>query len=300
MSIETKGESKLFAAPMRNASRRRQGCAERAQSILMPQRMQRPKLGQHFLASPTAQAAIADALGDVAQRTVVEIGPGRGAITALMAARAQRLIAIELDRDLAPRLRQQFADRPSVEIVTQDILAIDFSALRGNEGEKLLVVGNLPYYITSDILLRLFRYHAIIDRAVIMIQREVADRIAAHPGSSDYGILSATTQMYACVETLLTLPPTAFSPPPQVHSTVLRLTMAPRFEELQVAPEEFLAFVRTCFAQKRKMLAKNLRNAGHDAAAIAAAFESCQISPQARAEEVDLEKIACVFRALPR
>ncbi|MGC2300162.1 MAG: 16S rRNA (adenine(1518)-N(6)/adenine(1519)-N(6))-dimethyltransferase RsmA [Acidobacteriaceae bacterium] len=267
---------------------------------MMPQRLQRPKLGQHFLASPTAQAAIADALGDVAQRTVVEIGPGPGAITSLVASRAQRLIAIELDRDLAARLREQFAERPSVEILEADVLATDFSALRGNEKEKLLVVGNLPYYITSDILLRLFRYHAVIERAVVMIQREVADRIAAHPGSSDYGILSATTQMYARVETLLTLPPAAFSPPPQVHSTVLRLTMAPRFEELQVAPEEFLSFVRTCFAQKRKMLAKNLRNAGHNTAAIAAAFDSCQISPQARAEEVNLPNMACLIRALAK
>jgi 16S rRNA (adenine1518-N6/adenine1519-N6)-dimethyltransferase len=299
-SVGTKGESKLFATTMRKALRRRHGCAERAQSILMPQRLQRPKLGQHFLVSPTAQAAIADALGDVAHRTVIEIGPGRGAITALLAARAPRLLAIELDHDLAARLRQQFADRPSIEILEQDVLATDFAALRGTKAERLQIVGNLPYYITSDILLRLFRYHAVIDRAVVMIQREVADRIAAHPGSSDYGILSATTQMYARVETLLTLPPAAFSPPPQVHSTVLRLTMAPRFDELQVPPEEFLAFVRTCFAQKRKMLAKNLRNAGHDRAAIAAAFVSCQISPQARAEEVDLPKMACMFRALTK
>jgi 16S rRNA (adenine1518-N6/adenine1519-N6)-dimethyltransferase len=299
-SVGTKGESKLFTPPMRKASRRRHDCAERAQSILMPQRLQRPKLGQHFLVSPTAQAAIADALGDVAQRTVVEIGPGPGAITSLVASRAQRLIAIELDHDLAARLRQQFADRPSVEILEADVLATDFAALRGTEAEKLQIVGNLPYYITSDILLRLFRYHPVIDRAVVMIQREVANRIAAHPGSSDYGILSATTQMYARVETLLTLPPAAFSPPPQVHSTVLRLTIAPRFDELQVAPDEFLAFVRTCFAQKRKMLAKNLRNAGYDTAAIAAAFESCGISPQARAEEVDLSKMACMFRAVQR
>jgi 16S rRNA (adenine1518-N6/adenine1519-N6)-dimethyltransferase len=131
-----------------------------------------------------------------------------------------------------------------------------------------------------------------------MIQREVAIRIAAHPGSSDYGVLSATTRMYARVESLLTLPPEAFSPRPQVHSTVLRLTMAPRFEELQVAPDEFLAFIRSSFAQKRKMLAKNLRNAGFDARAIPPALESCQISPQARAEEVDLTRMACLFHAL--
>ena len=259
---------------------------------------QKPKLGQNFLVSPAAQAAIADALGDVSRRTVVEIGPGRGAITALLASRARRLVAIELDRNLAASLRDQFANRASVEILEQNILAIDFAALRGADEEKLLIVGNLPYYITSDILLRLFRFHASIERAVVMIQREVAARLAAHPGTSDYGILSATTLMYAHVESLLTLPPEAFSPPPQVHSTVLRLTLAPRFDELQVTPDEFLPFIRSCFAQKRKMLSRNLRNAGFDAQAIPPTLESCGISPQSRAEEVDVRKMACLFHAL--
>lgn len=275
----------------------------------MPRRQERPKLGQNFLVSPSAQTAIVDALGDLTHRTVVEIGPGRGAITALLAARAHRLIAIELDRGLAPHLREQFAAQPSVEILQQDVLTTDFAALRrshsspdavdpdpNSQPDKLLVVGNLPYYITSDILFHLFHSSAYIERAVIMIQREVADRLAASPGTSDYGILSATTQMYARVEKLMTLAPEAFSPPPQVHSTVLRLTMAPRFAELQVHPDAFLAFIRTCFAQKRKMLAKNLRNAGYDPATIAAAFESCRISPQVRAEELPLDAMAQLFR----
>jgi len=264
----------------------------------MQRRAERPRLGQNFLVSVTAQAAIADALGDVADRTVVEIGPGRGAITALLAARARRLVAIELDRQLAARLREQFAGRASVEVLEQDALAADFAALRGEDADKLLVVGNLPYYITSDILLRLFRFHAVVERAVVMIQREVADRVAAHPGTSDYGVLSATAQMYARVEKLMTLPPSAFSPAPQVHSTVVRLTMAPRFEELAVEPEGFLPFVRSCFAQKRKMLGKNLRNAGFEAGAIAAGLEACGISAQARAEVVDLEKMACLWQRL--
>ncbi len=266
---------------------------------------QRPKLGQNFLVSATAQAAIMDALGDVAQRTVVEIGPGRGAITALLASRARRLVAIELDGELAARLRDQFAGRGSVEVLEQDVLETDFAALRERGGrnadgpaEKVLVVGNLPYYITSDILLRLFRFSGAVERAVVMMQREVADRVAAGPGTRDYGVLSVTAQMYARVERLLTLPPGAFSPPPQVHSTVVRLTMAPRFEELGVEAEGFLAFARSCFAQKRKMLAKNLRNAGFAAGAIAAAMEGCGIAATARAEEVGLEAMAGLFRRL--
>jgi 16S rRNA (adenine1518-N6/adenine1519-N6)-dimethyltransferase len=264
----------------------------------MPQRRERPRLGQNFLVDSTAQTAIVDALGDASNRTVVEIGPGRGALTALLAGRARWLVTIELDRELAGRLREQFADRVSVEVLERDVLGTDFAALRGVDGEKLLVVGNLPYYITSDILLRLFQFEAVVERAVLMMQREVADRVAAHPGTSDYGVLSATTQMYARVEKLMTLPPTAFSPPPQVHSTVVRLTMAPRFDELGVEAGGFLPFVRSCFAQKRKMLGKNLRNAGYEAGAIAAGFAGCGISSQVRAEAVGLEGMACLFRRL--
>jgi 16S rRNA (adenine1518-N6/adenine1519-N6)-dimethyltransferase len=274
----------------------------------MSQPLQRPKLGQNFLVSPTAQTNIADALGDLARRTVVEIGPGRGAITQILARRAQRLIAIELDRELAPFLQEQFASQPNVTVLQQDILRTDFSAppIAGSAGEKLLVVGNLPYYITSDILLHLFAAHAVIGRAVIMVQREVADRIAATPGHSEYGLLSATTQLYARVEKLMTLPPSAFSPPPRVHSTVLRLTMAPRFQELQLAaPPDgadgltcFIAFLRTCFAQKRKTLANNLRAAGHDPAGIAPALAACCIAPQSRAEQLDLQQMARLYRQL--
>jgi len=261
-------------------------------------RLERPRLGQNFLVSLTARSAIVDALGDISGRTVVEIGPGRGALTAVLAGRARRLITIELDRELAGRLREQFAGRASVEVLQQDVLETDFAALRGDGEERLLVLGNLPYYITSDILLRLFQFEAVVERAVLMVQREVAERVAAHPGTSDYGVLSATTQMYARVEKLMTLPPAAFSPPPQVHSTVVRLTMAPRFEELGVGAEGFLPFVRSCFAQKRKMLGKNLRNAGYEAEAIAAGFAVCGIAASVRAEAVELEGMACLFRRL--
>jgi 16S rRNA (adenine1518-N6/adenine1519-N6)-dimethyltransferase len=259
---------------------------------------QRPKLGQNFLISPTAQTAIADALGDVSHRTVVEIGPGRGAITAIVGRRAQRLIAIELDSALAAHLQADFADRPSVSILNQNILATDLASLRSGPDDKLLIIGNLPYYITSDILLHLFAAHQHIERAVLMIQREVADRVAAQPGSRDYGLLSVSAQLYARVEKLFTLPPGAFSPPPQVHSTVLRLQLAPRFDELQVDPNSFLAFVRKAFAQKRKTLANNLRAAGYQPAAVTVALAACGIPPQTRAEQIDLPTLAQLFRVV--
>ncbi|MBV8630818.1 MAG: ribosomal RNA small subunit methyltransferase A [Silvibacterium sp.] len=257
----------------------------------------KPKLGQNFLVDPAACVAIADALGNVSAQTVVEIGPGRGAITEILARRVKRLVAIELDRELAPRLRTQFAETPSVEIIEADVLTVDLASLREGE-EKLAVVGNLPYYITSDILLRLFEFHDVISRAVVMIQREVADRVAASPGTRDYGLLSATAQLYARLERVLTLPPEAFLPPPEVHSTVLRLTMRPRFAEFGVDPEPFIEFLKAGFAQKRKTLAKNLRAAGYDSARLAAALPAAAISPLARAEEIELERMAALWKNL--
>ncbi len=197
---------------------------------------------------------------------------------------------------MAASLKQRFAGS-RVEVIEQDILTVDLASFR-DDGEKLLVVGNLPYYITSDILLHLFRYHDAISRAVVMMQREVADRVAAEPGSRDYGLLSATTQLYARVEKLMTLPPGAFSPPPQVHSSVLRLTFAPRFVELGVDAEGFIPFLRLCFAQKRKTLMNNLRAAGLEASRITTAAEAAAISPQARAEAIPLQEMAKLYRAL--
>ncbi len=256
----------------------------------------KPKLGQNFLSDPAAAIAIVDALGNLTNRTVVEIGPGAGAITEILATRARRLIAIELDRSLAAHLSEQF---PGIEVLETDILTVDLSALRNGE-EKLRVVGNLPYYITSPILSHLFQHHAAIETAVVMMQREVADRVAASPGSRDYGVLSATAQLYTRIERVLDLPPSAFMPPPEVHSTVLRLTMRPRFAELGIAPEAFLVFLRQSFAQKRKMLAKNLRAAGFDPGRIMQALQESGIAPTARAEEIDLERMAALWRNLTR
>jgi 16S rRNA (adenine1518-N6/adenine1519-N6)-dimethyltransferase len=259
----------------------------------------KPKLGQNFLVDDAARHAIVDSLGDLGERTVIEIGPGHGAITSILASRCRRLIAIEVDRALAAELRFQFRAQSQVEIVEADVLAVDLDALIP-QGETADVVGNLPYYITSEILLRLFAAGArgVLARAIVMMQREVADRLAASPGVRDYGLLSATAQMNARVETLFTLPPTAFSPPPDVFSTVLRLEFAPRFEELGVDAAGFDAFLRTCFAQKRKTLVNNLRSAGYTPEEIHAAWPA-EIPALARAESLALEPMARLYRALP-
>jgi 16S rRNA (adenine1518-N6/adenine1519-N6)-dimethyltransferase len=273
-----------------------------------PRRARKPKLGQHFLVDHSAAGKIVEALGDVSQGTVLEIGPGRGIITSLLAPRTRRVIAIELDRVLAAQLRMKFALRPNVEIIEGDILAIDFSTLFGPKPgsmrpgidfkpEPVRVVGNLPYYITSDILLRLFAHRQYFETIVIMLQREVAERLAAAPGSSDYGLLSATAQLYARVDSLFTLPPGAFSPPPKVHSTVVRLTLAPRIESLRVAEKEFINFLKLSFGQKRKTLWNNLKTQ-YAPDVLRSALDKTAVKPTVRAEALSLEKSAALFRAL--
>jgi 16S rRNA (adenine1518-N6/adenine1519-N6)-dimethyltransferase len=258
----------------------------------------KPRLGQNFLADPSAAMAIVEALGDISAATVLEIGPGKGAITRLLAARAGRLVAVELDGALAQELRRQYPSTSNVEVLEQDILATDLRRLVRSPAEKLIVVGNLPYYITSPILLYLFDHHQSVERAIVMVQREVADRIAAQPGSRDYGLLSATTQLYARVDNLFTLPPGAFSPPPEVYSSVLRLTFEPRYQRLGVDPAEFVSFLKQSFAQKRKTLANNLRFAGFSSSRIADPFGEAGLSPGIRAEALPLEAAAALFLAL--
>ena len=268
----------------------------------------KPKLGQHFLNSEDSAARIVEALGDISQSTVLEIGPGRGILTSLLAKRARRLIAVELDRVLAAQLRLKFGMARNVEIIEADVLAIDFDSLFGPKPglgrpgieikpDPVKVVGNLPYYITSDILLRLFEFSKYFESIVILVQKEVADRIAAEPGGRDYGVLSATAQLYARVENLFTLPPAAFAPPPKVHSTVLRLTIDPQQENLGVAGDGFIDFLRLSFGQKRKTLWNNLKTK-YEEARLKRALAQARVKPTARAETLTLEQSAAVYRNL--
>src|SRR5579859_3759436 len=268
----------------------------------------KPKLGQHFLASEEMAVRIVDAVGDTSQYTVLEIGPGRGMLTSLLAKNTRRLIAVELDRVLAAQLRLKFGMSRNVEIIEADVLAIDFDSLFGPKPglgrpgielkpQPVKVVGNLPYYITSDILLRLFAFSKYFESIVIMVQKEVADRIAAEPGGRDYGMLSATTQLYAQVEKLFTLPPGAFVPPPKVHSTVLRLTIDPQQEKLGVVGDGFIDFLRLSFGQKRKTLWNNLKTK-YEGPELKRALAEAKVKPTARAETLRIEESATIYRAL--
>jgi 16S rRNA (adenine1518-N6/adenine1519-N6)-dimethyltransferase len=304
----------------------RQPCTRAELSVYMPKEKRvnvpkvvstrrpqlKPKLGQHFLASESFALQIVDALGDISQNTVLEIGPGRGVLTSLLAKRARRLIAVELDRVLAAQLRLRFGMFPNVEVIEADILSIDFDSLFGPKPglrrpgiefkpTPAKVIGNLPYYITSDILLRLFEYSKYFETLVILVQREVADRIAAEPGGRDYGLLSATAQLHARVEKLFTLPPTAFAPPPQVHSAALRLTIAPRDQQLGLDTigfkDGFIDFLKLSFGQKRKTLWNNLKSA-YAEPRLRAALSQARVKPAARAETLSLDESAALYRAL--
>lgn len=213
------------------------------------------RLGQHFLNDERVLAGIADALDLRGDETVVEIGPGRGALTRHLAGRARRLVLIELDRALAANLRAEFADDPTVEIVEADVLEADIAELAGG---PYVLVGNVPYYITTPII-----FHALKPpmplRAVFLVQKEVAERMAANADDEEYGALSVTIQALTEPELLLHVPPSAFIPAPKVHSAVVRLR--PRSTPL-VPPETapgFQAFVQSFFGMRRKQLGTIVR-----------------------------------------
>ncbi|PSH05799.1 MAG: ribosomal RNA small subunit methyltransferase A [Acidobacteria bacterium] len=270
----------------------------------------KPKLGQNFLVDLDAMQRIVDALGDISAKTVVEIGPGEAALTELLAKRAGRLIAVELDRVLAAQLRMRFSQKPNVEILEADILQVELGTVLGSTPGplrdlrptgliKTQVVGNLPYYITSDILLKLFSACDRIETLVLMVQKEVADRVAAAPGTRDYGLLSATAQMYGTVEKLFELGPESFDPPPKVRSAVFRMVMKPRFDELKVDESGFVRFLKIMFAQKRKTVSNNLKLA-YDKNDASDALIRAEIAPATRAEAISLEGMARLYRELSK
>src|SRR5260370_2237880 len=280
---------------------------------MKPTGAKKAPVGQNVLNDPSAARKIVYALGNIETATVIEIGPGRGVLTDLLASRAGRLIAIELDRVMSAQLRMKYSQQNNVEIIEGNVLRVDFANVVRRKPGPLLnqgpqaqsdetlakahIIGNLPYYITSDILLHLFRYHNYLETIVIMVQREVAERIAAKPGNRDYGLLSATAQLYAKVEKLFTLPPGAFSPAPKVHSTVLRIVVAPQLATLRIEEDPFIDFLKLIFAQKRKTLLNNLRNR-YDGAIVRRALLETKIRPDVRAEALDLKQTAGVFRRL--
>ena len=260
--------------------------------------MARQPLGQHFLADASWRERILRALGAGGEDVWLEIGAGHGEMTRELARFARRVMAIELDPRLVEKLREFAREAPQVEVVAADVLTLDLAQLAG---ARFKVYGNLPYYITSPILQRLFQQVDQIDLIAVVVQLEVAARLVARAGRREYGYLSALTQFYTQPEILLRIPPAAFRPRPRVASALVR--MRPPGERARLAglaagdEARFLQFIQRCFAQKRKTLRNNLR-AIASVERVEAALEVAGIARDARAEQLSLTQFAEVYRQL--
>jgi 16S rRNA (adenine1518-N6/adenine1519-N6)-dimethyltransferase len=254
----------------------------------------RKNLGQHFLSDPRILERIADTLELTGAETVLEIGPGRGGLTEALRPHARRLVAIEYDRALAAQLRDRFASAPNIEIVQADVLEANLAEIARGEFH---LIGNVPYYITTPII-----FHALEaprpKRAVYLVQREVADRLAAAPGSDDYGALSANVQAVAQVERLFKIPAGAFHPPPKVESAVVRITP---LEQSVVTPSEeapFRELVQRAFSMRRKQLRRVLRELyAIDAPAADDLIATAALAPEQRPETLSPDDFARILRA---
>ena len=258
----------------------------------------RPKksFGQHFLHDKRYIERIVSAIAPRPDETVVEIGPGEGALTLPLLGAAGRLTAIELDTDLVPALTARAEGVGSLEIIQADVLKVDFRSLAARLGAtRLRIAGNLPYYISSPILFHCVEYTDVIQDMHFMLQKEVVDRMAAEPGSKVYGRLSVMLQLACRVEPLFDVPPGAFRPPPKVDSSVVRLVPLPADQRHDADPDRVYAIVKAAFAQRRKTLSNSLKQC-MDADAIRRA----DIDPGARAETLspmDFVRLAKVASA---
>ncbi|MFV8829721.1 16S rRNA (adenine(1518)-N(6)/adenine(1519)-N(6))-dimethyltransferase RsmA [Alkalihalobacterium sp. APHAB7] len=262
-------------------------------------------LGQNFLIDTNILGRILEAAGVSEQVGAIEIGPGIGALTEQLAKRADKVVAFEIDQRLLPVLGDTLSPYDNVKIIHSDVLKADVSQVLSEEfkeGQDVMVVANLPYYVTTPILMKLLEEKLPIKRIVVMIQKEVADRIAAKPGTKDYGSLSIAAQYYAKAETVFTVPKTVFVPQPNVESAVLRLTIR---EEPPVKVEDesfFFQVIRSSFAQRRKTIFNNLtHHFGKDhKEKIELALTTADVDPKRRGETLSIEEFALLSNELNR
>lgn len=247
-------------------------------------------LGQNFLRDDAVIRRIVDSLGLRRDDTVVEIGPGHGALTTELVATGARVVAIEIDRELIPRLQTQFRARDNFSAIEADVLTVDIeSELQSNNPESTKLVGNLPYYISTAILQKLASERAMFSKMVLMLQREVARRIAAPPGMSERGFLTVIVEAGFEVERLCDVPPTAFSPQPRVWSSVVVLTPKPTSFADDV---EFKRLISASFAQKRKTIMNNLKHVCPNAADV---LSDAGIDQKRRAETLTLDEWKALY-----
>jgi 16S rRNA (adenine1518-N6/adenine1519-N6)-dimethyltransferase len=248
-------------------------------------------LGQNYLVGDHYPKRIIDAVSPRAGETIIEIGPGMGALTGLLVESGARVIAIELDRELIPDLNERFAGHTDFRLIEADALDVDFCRLIAPVATAR-AVANLPYYVATPILQHLIEQRICISEMTLMLQREVVERITAKPGGKEYGYLSVLVQFYCEAEKLFEVPPGAFRPAPKVYSSVVRLRARASVED----DRGFLDLIKVLFAQRRKTIRNNLRAGGSrlgllDGAGIASVLDDSLIDPQRRAETLSLDEI---------
>lgn len=259
------------------------------------------KYGQNFLIDPHVLDKIVRAADVTKEDCVLEIGPGIGTMTQYLAEQAKKVIAVEIDKNLIPILEDTLSSYSNVKIINEDILKVDMEALALSEngGKPIKVVANLPYYITTPIIMSLFESAVPIENITVMVQKEVADRMQTGPGSKDYGALSLAVQYYSKPEIVANVPPNCFIPRPNVGSAVIRLT---RYEKPPVEVSDahkMFSLIRASFNQRRKTLVNGLVNGKvAEKEAVLRALEQMQLPPTVRGEALSLSQFAMLSNLL--
>ena len=253
------------------------------------------RLGQHFLIDPNIVRKILKVAALRPEDVVFEVGPGRGALTQWLCERVSKVIAVELDQHLFHYLAEIYAQRDTLELHHGDALEFSYDTLpRG-----AVVIANLPYYVSTPLLFRLLQEHDRIDRMVLMLQREVAERMTAGPGSRDYGLLSVISQYYTKPRKAFVVPASCFRPVPQVDSSVIHLTRRSEHKSFDARFDRvFMKVVRGAFAHRRKTLLNSYREAGWEESLIRQALEQARIDPQRRAETVMIREFVALTHAV--
>ncbi|MCD8300355.1 MAG: 16S rRNA (adenine(1518)-N(6)/adenine(1519)-N(6))-dimethyltransferase RsmA [Clostridiales bacterium] len=261
------------------------------------------KFGQNFLVDPGVLEGIVEAAEIYPEDLVIEIGPGIGTLTQYLCVAAGQVVAVEIDKLLMPVLEETLRGYHNVEVINEDILKVDIDRIveEKNEGRPVKIVANLPYYITTPIIMTLLERHIPFESITIMVQKEVADRMQAHPGSKDYGALSLAVQYYADPEVVMSVPPSAFMPRPKVDSSVIKLDAVSE-PKVNVSDEKlFFKIVRACFNQRRKTMVNGLKNSedlSFSKEEIEGAIISIDKPLTVRGETLTLEEFAALTNAL--
>ena len=252
------------------------------------------RYGQNFLIDARVLDRIVAAAEISREDTVLEIGPGIGTLTQALAEAAGRVVAVEIDRDLIPVLSETLAAYSNVEVVNEDILKYDIAALASQAGGRLKVVANLPYYITTPIIMNLLEGDIPAESITVMIQKEVAERMAAGPGGKEYGALSLAVQYYAEPELIANVPPNCFIPRPAVSSVVIKLTLLKEPPVQVKDPDRMFALIRAAFGQRRKTLCNSLTNADRSLTKtkVAQVLKDMELDENIRGEALSLSRFA--------